>query len=72
MYGGRDVALGEFSPGSAAAGLRYSGKHPLKQRKEAPQISLACFQGLDPVTASTDMLRKITCKNSRSVQRSIA
>lgn len=71
MYGGRDVALGEFSTVSAAAGLRYSGKHPLKQKKEPPPNSLACAQGLDPVTASTDMLRKITCRHSRSIQRSI-
>lgn len=36
MYDERDVALGEFSTVSAAAGLRYSGKYPLKQRKEHP------------------------------------
>lgn len=53
---------------SATAGLRYSGKHPLKKRKEPPLTnSLACVQGLDPVTASTDMLRKITCRHSRSI-----
>lgn len=46
MYGGRDVALGEFSTISVAAELRYSGKHPLKQRKEPPQTVWLVFKAL--------------------------
>jgi len=42
----RDAALGEFSPVSAAAGHRVSGKHPLKQRKEAPKSVWLAFKAL--------------------------
>lgn len=46
IYGGRDVVLGEFSTVSAAAGLRYSGRYPLKQRKEAPKSVWLAFKSL--------------------------
>lgn len=73
---GSPCMVGEMSlwESSAQSVLRYSGKHPLKQRREAPHPtpnSLACVQGLDPVTASPDILRKITSRHSRSIQKSI-
>jgi len=46
MYGGKDVVLEEFSPVSAVARHRYSGKHPVKQRKEAPKSVWLAFKAL--------------------------